>query len=116
MTKSQMRSVETLKKEFFKYYAYGLSETHEFKEVSVEEWEDVGTVYVHLEMGRIGDEGTLSEVFCRNETSVCIGKRGGYFSYRESTHKRCTLSLLDAITWGEQCKRIREKMMRKKEA
>lgn len=116
MTNAQKKAVETLKNEFFKYYAYGLSETHEFKEVHIEEWEETETVYVRLEIGRIGDEGTLAESFCRNRTAVCIGKKGGYFSYRDSSSKKCSLSLLQAITWGFHCEQLRKKRMNKREA
>lgn len=109
MTDMQKKAVETLKTEFFKYYSYGKPETHEFKEVLVEEWEDCGgTVYVRLEMGLIGDEGTMAEWACRDTTHVMIGKRGGYFGYRERTGKKKTLSLFEAITWGSRCERMRK--------
>ena len=113
MTTSQNKAIETLKNEFFKYYCNHRPDQYELKEVYTEEWEDTETVYIRLEIGMINDEGTMAELFCRNRTSVCIGKRGGYFSYRESTHKRCSLSLLDAITWGATRERIRKKMNNK---
>lgn len=116
MTNLQKKALETLEREFFKYYSYGRPEIHEFKEKHVEEWEDLGVVYVRLEMGLIGDEGTLAEIGCRDTTHVMIGKRGGYFGYRERTHKKKTLSTIEAITWGFRCKSIREKMLNKKEA
>lgn len=116
MTTAQTKAVETLKKEFFKYYSYGHPETREFKEIHVEEWEEVGTVYIRLEMGLIGDEGTMAECFCRDTTAVCIGKKGGYFSYRRSSNKKCNLSLLGAITWGFRCEQLNKKRLNKKEA
>lgn len=116
MTKYQEKAIETLKNEFFKYYSNRKPQNYEFKEVHVEEWEDTETVYVRLEVGQIGDEGTLAECFCRDTTAVCIGKKGGYFSYRESSSKKCSLSLLQAITWGFHCEQLRKKRMNKKEA
>lgn len=116
MTKYQEKAIETLKNAFFKYYSYGRPETREFKEIHVEEWDETGTVYVRLEVGQIGDEGTLAECFCRDTTAVCVGKRGGYFSYREFSNKKCTLNLLEAITWGFHCRQLREKRLKKEEA
>lgn len=109
MNNLQKKALETLEREFFKYYSYGRPEKYELKEKHVEEWEECGgTVYVRLEIGLIGDEGTLAEYACRDMTHVMIGKRGGYFGYRERTGKKATLSTLQAITWGFQCDRMRK--------
>lgn len=116
MTSYQEKAIEKLKSAFFKHYSFGRPEEHEFKEIHVEEWEITETVYVRLTVGMIGDEGTLAECFCRDTTAVCIGKRGGYFSYREFSNKKCTLSLLEAITWGFHCRQLREKRLKKEEA
>lgn len=116
MTNAQQKSIEVLKNEFFKYYSYGHLEEYELKEIYIEEWKDTETVYIRLEIGLIGDEGSLAEVFARNSTAVCIGKKGGYFSYHEFSHKKCSLNLLQAITWGFHCRQLRKKKMNKKEA
>lgn len=80
MTNLQKKALETLEREFFKYYSYGKPESYEFKEKHVEEWEECGgIVYVRLEIGLIGDEGTMAEWACRDTTSVMIGKRGRVF-------------------------------------
>lgn len=111
MTKAQELALEKLVNRFCEYYSYGRPDEHELKEKHVEEWEECGgTVYVRLEMGRTGDEGTLAEVFCRDTTHVMIGKRGGYFGYRERTGKKATLDLFGAVTWGSQCERMRKLM------
>lgn len=118
MTKNQERAIEVLKREFAKYYSYSRPEEYEFKEVFVEFWEDTGIAYVRLEYGMIGDEGTLAECFCRDQTAVCIGKRGGYFTFSEGkNHSYQCLSLLDAITLGNRRERARgKKYAKKKEA
>lgn len=116
MTNAQEKAIERLKNEFFKYYSYHSSHKYEFKEVFIEEWEETETVYIRLEVGLVGDEGTMAEFYARNMTAVCIGKRGGYFSYRDCSHKKCTLSLLQAITWGFHCEQLRKKRAEKKEA
>lgn len=36
-----------------------------------------GIVYLSIEVGRVGDEGTASEIYCRNRRLFMIGKRGG---------------------------------------
>lgn len=116
MTNAQNKAIETLKSSFFKAFSYKANE-YEFKEVFVEEWNDTGIVYVRLEMGLIGDEGTMAEIFARNSTAVCIGKRGGYFSYRDSgKHSYVSLSLTEACYWGFNQERIRKKRMNKEEA
>ena len=87
MTKAQEMAVENLKNAFFKTFSYGRPDEREFKEVHVEYWEETETVYVRLEMGLIGDEGTMAAVFCTDSTTTCIGKKGGYFQHRPTTNK-----------------------------
>lgn len=115
MTTKQEKALNILIKNFAETFSFGSPETHEFKEKFVEEWEEVETVYVRLTMGCIGDEGTLAECFCRDTTAVCIGKGGGYFSYRESG-KMARLDLHQAIYWGFHQEQLRNKRMNKKEA
>lgn len=115
MTTNQEKALNRLTNYFTEYYSYGRPEEHELKEKHVEEWEELGIVYVRLTMGCIGDEGTMAEVFGRDSTAVCIGKAGGYFSYRESG-KMARLSLLEATTWGWHQEQLRKKRREKKEA
>lgn len=116
MTSYQEKAIEKLKSAFFNHYSFGRPETHEFKEIHVEEWENTETVYVRLTVGMIGDEGTMAEFYARDTTAVCIGKRGGYFSYRDSSHKKCSLNTFEAVTWGFHQEQLREKRNKKKEA
>ena len=116
MTIYQEKAVEALKKEFFKHYSFGHPEEHEFKEIHVEEWGETETVYIRLEVGQIGDEGTMAAIFARDRTAVCIGKKGGYFSFREVSGKKCSLNMLQAITWGFHQEQVRKKIRAKKEA
>lgn len=88
MTKAQERAIEVLKRTFLGFYGY--PESKEIKKEYIEEY-DNGNVYVMLEVGYIGDEGTNQEIFCRDQLSVCIGKRGGYYNYADSkSHYRKT--------------------------
>ena len=116
MTKAQEMAVENLKNAFFKTFSYGHPEGREFKEVHIEYWEETETVYVRLEMGLIGDEGTMATIFCRDSTTTCIGKKGGYFQYRPTTNKECRLNLREAVYWGFHCRQLMEKKNKKKEA
>lgn len=108
MTKAQEKALNKLITEFQKYYSFGAPEKYELKDKKVTEWEELETVYVQLESGRIGDEGTMAAVVCRDYTAVCIGKNGGYFAHRESG-KQARLSLHQAITWGFHCEQLRKK-------
>lgn len=85
MTKAQERAIETLKSTFLEFY--GHPEMKEFKDVTIKELA-TGSVHVTLEVGYIGDEGTMREVMCRDNLSVCIGKRGGYYNYRGKSYYR----------------------------
>lgn len=78
MTREQERAIEVLEKRFLEFY--GHPENKEVKTKTVEEF-DTGIVYVMLEVGYIGDEGTMQEYLCRNTLSVLIGKQGGYFNF-----------------------------------
>ena len=90
MTRAQERAIEVLKERWLGFY--GHPEMKEFKRELVEEWED-GTVYVSLEVGAIGDEGTMAAIICRNNLSLCIGKKGGYFKHSDSkSHYRKSFS------------------------
>lgn len=95
MTRAQEVAIEKLEKAFLGFYGY--AETKEVKTKNVSEWES-GVVYLQLEVGRIGDEGTMGEVFGRNELAVCIGKQGGYFMISDSkSHYRKTFSSTTAV-------------------
>ena len=88
MTRAQERAIERLKNTFLGLYGY--PETKEFKYEKIEEFEN-GVVYVSLEVGSKGDEGTLASIICRNNLSVLIGKKGGYYNYSDSkSHYRKT--------------------------
>jgi hypothetical protein len=49
----------------------------EIKQFEVEAAED-GGCFVLVETGRVGDEGTLAAIFCREYRHAHIGKRGGF--------------------------------------
>lgn len=88
LTKAQERSIEILKRAFLGFYGY--PENKEIKEETIEEIGN-GNVYVMLQVGYIGDEGTGKEIFCRHQLSVCVGKQGGYYNYSDSkSHYRKT--------------------------
>lgn len=85
MTRAQERALEQLKERFVGFYGY--AEEKEIKECKVTEYGENGKadiIYVYMQVGYIGDEGTNQEVFCRNQLSVCIGVDGGYFKYSDS--------------------------------
>lgn len=90
MTRAQERAIETLKTTFLGFY--GHPEKKEFKKCEVEQF--IGdSVRVFLEVGYIGDEGTMGALLCRERLSVLIGKQGGYYDYSSSkSHYRKTYS------------------------
>lgn len=61
----------------------GYPETKEIKEKSVH---DIGHGIVSLviEVGDVGDEGTLAAVFCRQRAHIFIGPKGGCSTYTTS--------------------------------
>lgn len=90
MTQAQEKAIEVLKNTFIGFYGY--PEDTEIKKETVKEL-DNGSVYVMLQVGYIGDEGTSERIFCRHQLSVCIGKQGGYYNYSDSkSHYRKTYS------------------------
>lgn len=103
MTKKQEMAIETLKEKFFEYFSYGAPEKHEIKEFSVKESGD--SMYVYIETGLIGDEGTAAELYARSNTRVFVGPRGGYYNFRPSSGKKCVLKLHQAAYWGFHCDR-----------
>lgn len=46
-------------------------------EVDDQHFDSSGLVFVYVEWGLKGDEGTLASVFCREKVHISIGKRGG---------------------------------------
>ena len=75
MTEKQARALYRILKgaETFDY-SRGAG-TYEIKEYKVEETEYFLSVV--LEVGMIGDEGTMAQVFCRDRVHLFVGKRGG---------------------------------------
>lgn len=74
MTTAQKRVVEEIRHAVLHNDGYG--DNYEYKRFNVE-LTDFGKVQVLTEVGRIGDEGTMAEVFARTRRQIFIGKRGG---------------------------------------
>ena len=82
MTKYQERRVAQI--EEIMMNLVGHPETKEVKEKSVVELSDTGVVSMIIEVGAIGDEGTLAAVFCRQRAHIFIGPKGGCYTYSNS--------------------------------
>ena len=74
MTKQQERKVNMIREQAENLHGKHSSE-YEIKEWKVEENEFFVSVVV--EVGMIGDEGTMASIICRDRLQVFIGKRGG---------------------------------------
>lgn len=48
----------------------------EFKQFTVTP-SNHGTIYVVVEVGGVGDEGTAAALFCREHRHIAVGRRGG---------------------------------------
>lgn len=60
---------------------------YEVKELEVTSFEDGSDVMVYVKVGRPNDEGTLSEVFCRDSYMFFIGKKGGLYNYTDNCNR-----------------------------
>ena len=90
MTKAQERAIERIKRQAKRDLFFG--EEYEFKIFEVTENEYF--VSVVLEVGMIGDEGTLAALICRDHCHLFVGKRGGirypYHGRKGWTYRRFT--------------------------
>lgn len=85
MTTAQERSIERIKKLAENLHGH-CSASYEIKEFKVEENEYFVSVIV--EIGMIGDEGTMGEYIGRDRAHLFIGKRGGIsYPYTSRTGK-----------------------------
>ena len=80
MTKQQERRIAQI--EEIMMNLVGHPETKEIKEKNIE---DLGhCISMVIEVGQIGDEGTLAAVFCRQRAHIFIGRKGGCSTYTRS--------------------------------
>ena len=80
MTKYQERRIAQI--EEIMMNLVGHPETKEIKEKSIE---DLGhCISMVIEVGAIGDEGTMAAIFCRQRAHVFIGPKGGCYTYTRS--------------------------------
>ena len=75
LTKKQMAAIEYLRRQFAPH------ENYEFKRFEIVGDEDYKKVFLLLETGLIGDEGTMASVFARARYHFSIGVRGGLESH-----------------------------------
>lgn len=113
MTRKQQLALESFVNATFDTFSFGHPETHEIKELVITEWEDLNTVHVSIEIGRIGDEGTMASVYARDYATVMIGKNGGYSGRRKGTDKLCPLNLHEAV-WFEKRQNLMQERKREK--
>ena len=81
MTKEQERKVKEIEKIMMELI--GHPETKEIKEEEVNEI-GYGIVSMVIEVGEIGDEGTMAEVLCRQRAHIFIGPKGGCYTYSKA--------------------------------
>ena len=83
MTRLQELAVQRLKGECERAFFY--SPEYEFKSWDVRE--HYRFVSVYAEVGRVGDEGTLAAMYCRDRVHLFIGERGA-MSYPVTSNGR----------------------------
>ena len=81
MTKQQERRIEEIREIMLNLVGY--RETKEIKEETIEEL-FYGAVSMVIEVGTIGDEGTMAEIYCRDRAHVFIGPRGGCYTFSKA--------------------------------
>ncbi|MCR5295137.1 MAG: hypothetical protein K6E30_08230 [Lachnospiraceae bacterium] len=74
ITKAQEKAIAQIKRLAEKEHGTHCNK-YEFKEFTVSENEYFVSVVV--EIGMIGDEGTMAEIYCRDRAHLFIGPRGG---------------------------------------
>ena len=76
MTKAQEKAVERLRGMIDKDLFFGKG--YEVKKFKVwKPFDDRDIVEVELETGKVGDEGTWAEIYCRERARLFVGVRGG---------------------------------------
>ena len=75
MNATQEKTIEAIKEAMLKKESLGGLANVEVKYSHVEDAKSF-TSFV-LEVGRVGDEGTMAEVFCRDRRHFFVGKKGG---------------------------------------
>lgn len=96
-TKSQQRTLNDI----IDFLTKGYLNNYEVKELKVTTSEDWKDVLVSIEVGRVGDEGTMAELICRDHYQFFIGPRGGMFYYPENSHnaRRINKYELGKVRW-----------------
>ncbi len=89
MNKKQEQIIKKLKVKF------APGDGYEVKNDTVEDWAG-GVVSFHYEVGLIGDEGTMAEVFGRDRRWFKIGPRGGIKAF-DRTNSRWVNNIF--ATW-----------------
>ena len=81
MTNAQERRIAQI--EEIMMNLVGHPETKEIKQKEIEEITE-NIVSLVIEVGEIGDEGTMAAVFCRQRAHIFIGPKGGCSTYTQS--------------------------------
>ena len=77
MTNAQQNTINALRRAMLKRMSLdGLREA-EVKHEDIDHREGAGSVFFILEVGVVGDEGTMLEIVGRNRRQFMIGERGG---------------------------------------
>lgn len=93
MNKTQEIKLEMLKRDFLN--DFNRNGNHEIKQFEVTDLDKV--VMVFIEVGLIGDEGTMASILCRNTAMFNIGQRGALRHYNKATRNfKKTSTLLGA--------------------
>lgn len=114
MTKQQESAVkyireEVIRRDFHDWYSleasrrisleqYEADSDYEIKTFEVKET-DYGVVWVSVETGMKGDEGTMAAVICRTYRHIGIGKRGGLFAYGKKPRGKETKLTAECDVW-----------------
>ena len=75
MTQAQERALQIIRRCAEEQLFFGGKDKYEFKQWKVDENEYF--VSVILEVGLIGDEGTMASIYARDRALLFVGKRGG---------------------------------------
>jgi len=85
LTKAQTQAVERIKKDIQRWYGDNFS-NYEYKTFKLTS--GYKSHYLYVVVGRVGDEGTMAEIFCRDKAHFAIGERGRIMvdsNYRKSS-------------------------------
>lgn len=100
-TKTNTKQQTSTLNDVIDFLTKGYLNNYEVKKLKVTTSENWKHVFVSLEIGMVGDEGTMAEIVCRDHYQFFIGPRGGMFYYPKHSYnaRRISKYELNKVRW-----------------